>query len=52
MTNFFITFGVFALSILLLLLGYFISGRSVKGSCGGINCCSKKSCEGDQSKKL
>jgi len=52
MIIFFVTLGVFFLSAFFLYLGYIISGKEIKGSCGGINCCSKKFCEGDQSKKL
>jgi len=38
MQIFFLTFGLFTLAVLLMTAGVLISGRSLKGSCGGPSC--------------
>ena len=38
MQTFLLTFALFAISVLLMIAGVMISGRSLKGSCGGPSC--------------
>ena len=38
MQIFFLTFALFTLAVLLMTAGVLISGRSLKGSCGGPSC--------------
>ena len=38
MQTFLLTFALFAIAVLLMAAGVLISGRSLKGSCGGPSC--------------